>query len=276
MGDGATLEVHGVGLAFGGLQVLQGVSFATRGSELLCLIGPNGAGKTSVLNCICGIYKPTQGRITFDGHDLTTLPPHQIARLGLARTFQHGELMPHMSVIDNLLIARHGRIKTHLLAEALFTRRVREEEVTHRRAVEEVLDFTELWRHRHEHVGALPFGVQKIVGFARALAMQPKLMLLDEPSAGLNRDEREDLARHILRIQHQLELPMIWVEHDMQMVADLADRLLVLDHGVPIAEGDPGNVLQDSRVIEAYVGRHTVCPGRAPEVIGTGPTGVAQ
>ena len=254
MAESARLELRDVGLAFGGLEVLQGVSLATRDAELLCLIGPNGAGKTSVLNCICGIYKPSRGGIHFDGQEITARRPHVIARLGLARTFQHGELVPHLSVIENLLVARHARFATSLLAESLFTRGVRDEEVRHRRAVEEVLDFTELWRFRHEHVGGLPFGVQKIVGFARALAMEPKLMLLDEPSAGLNRDEREDLARHILRIKHQLRLPMIWVEHDMQMVADLADRVLVLDHGVPIAEGAAAEVLADERVIEAYVG----------------------
>jgi branched-chain amino acid transport system ATP-binding protein len=134
---------------------------------------------------------------------------------------------------------------------------VREEEAAHRKAVEEVLDFTDLERYRHEHVGALPYGIQKIVGFARALAMQPKVLLRDEPSAGLNRDEREDLARHILRIKHELGIPMIWVEHDMQMVADLADRLYVLDHGEPIAEGRPEEVLRDARVIEAYLGSHS-------------------
>ena len=260
MAESARLELRDVGLAFGGLDVLQGVSFATRDAELLCLIGPNGAGKTSVLNCICGIYKPSRGRIHFDGQEITARRPHAIARLGLARTFQHGELVPHLSVVENLLVARHARFTTSLLAEGLFTRRVRDEEVVHRRAVEEVLDFTELWRFRHEHVGGLPFGVQKIVGFARALAMEPKLMLLDEPSAGLNRDEREDLARHILRIKHQLRLPMIWVEHDMQMVADLADRVLVLDHGVPIAEGAAAEVLADERVIEAYVGGRSTRP----------------
>ena len=248
------LVLEGVGLAFGGLQVLRGVSLATRAGELLALIGPNGAGKTSVLNCICGIYRPARGRIRFGEHDLTRLAPRAIARLGIARTFQHGELVPQLTVVENLLVARHARMRTRLLAEAFFTRGVRAEEVAHRRAVEEVLDFTELGRWRHEPVGALPFGVQKIVGFARALAMQPKLMLLDEPSAGLNRDEREDLARHILRIKHETGMPMIWVEHDMQMVADLAERIVVLDQGAPIADGAPGEVLADARVVQAYLG----------------------
>ena len=252
MGD--CLKLNGVSLAFGGLQVLRNVSFATRAGELLCLIGPNGAGKTSVLNCICGLYRPGGGRISFGDNDLTRLPPHRISRLGLARTFQHGELFAHLTVIENLLVARHAKIATSLMAEGFFTRGVRAEESAHREAVEKVLDFTDLERYRHETVGALPFGVQKIVGFARALAMQPSILLLDEPSAGLNRDEREDLARHILRIKHELGIPMIWVEHDMQMVSDLADRLYVLDHGEPIAEGRPEEVLAHPRVIEAYLG----------------------
>jgi branched-chain amino acid transport system ATP-binding protein len=248
------LKLEGVSLSFGGLQVLKDVSFETRAGELLCLIGPNGAGKTSILNCICGIYRPSGGRISFGAEDLTRLPPHRVARLGLARTFQHGELFAHLTVIENLLVARHAKIDTHLISEGFFGRGVRAEESAHRRAAEEVLDFTDLERYRHDTVGALPFGVQKIVGFARALAMQPKVMLLDEPSAGLNRDEREDLARHILRIKHELGIPMIWVEHDMQMVADLADRLYVLDHGEPIAEGRPEEVLKNPRVVEAYLG----------------------
>jgi len=248
------LRLSNVGLAFGGLQVLKDVSFETRAGELLCLIGPNGAGKTSVLNCICGIYRPSAGTLAFGGRELGREAPHWIARLGIARTFQHGELFAHLTVLENLLVARHVRIATSLLAEGLRLPRVQREESAHRAAVERVLDFTDLERHRHEPVGALPFGLQKIVGFARALAMEPKLLLLDEPSAGLNRDERENLARHILRIKHELGLPMIWVEHDMQMVADLADRLYVLDHGEPIAEGNTADVLANPKVIAAYLG----------------------
>jgi branched-chain amino acid transport system ATP-binding protein len=250
----AELELHNVSLSFGGLAVLQDVSFHARSGELLALIGPNGAGKTSVLNCICGIYRPQRGAIRFGGSDITRRKPHHIARLGIARTFQHGELFPHMTVLENLLVARHSAMGTFILAEALFMPHVRGAESTHRRRVEEVLEFVELERYRHQPVDGLPFGLQKIVGFARALAMEPRALLLDEPSAGLNREEREDLARHILRIRHELGIAMLWVEHDMQMVADLADRICVLNYGKLLAEGEPAAVLRDPRVVEAYIG----------------------
>lgn len=254
MAEPALLRVEDLSLAFGGLQVLDGVSFAARPGELLALIGPNGAGKTSILNCICGIYRPSRGRVLLGDTDVTRAAPHRIASRGVARTFQHGELFPQMSVIENLLVARHARMRSGLIAEGLFVPRVRAAEAAHRRAVEQVLEFVELERHRHRPVDALPFGLQKLVGFARALAMEPKVLLLDEPSAGLNREEREDLARFVLRIRNELGIAMVWVEHDMQMVADLADRIFALNYGVPLAHGTPEAVLSDRGVIEAYLG----------------------
>ena len=259
----AALRVEELSLAFGGLRVLARVSFEVRTGELLALIGPNGAGKTSILNCIGGIYRPSGGRVVFGGRDVTGTRPHAMARLGLARTFQHGELFGHMTVLENLLVARHARVATSVLGEGLWSSRTRRAEVEHRRVVEEILAFVELTRYRHQPVAALPFGIQKVIGFARALALEPRVLLLDEPSAGLNREEREDLARHILRIKHERGLAMIWVEHDMQMVADLADRLYVLNFGEHLADGAPGDVLRDPRVVDAYLGRRG---GPAPGV----------
>jgi branched-chain amino acid transport system ATP-binding protein len=253
------LKLERLTLRFGGLTVLDDVSFRVEPRELFALIGPNGAGKTSALNCISGIYRG-MGAIRFFGTDIAGQSPHAIARLGLGRTFQHGELFPQLSVLDNLLTGRHARVRTNPLAEMLFLPSVRREEVRHREAVEGIIELVELERYRHAPVAGLPFGIQKIVGFARALALEPRLLLLDEPSAGLNRDEREDLARYILRIKHELGLPMIWIEHDMQMVADLADRIHVLDYGRSLAEGAPDVVLKDPRVIEAYLGRRSAKP----------------
>jgi len=250
----AELTVDNLRLRFGGLVVLDGVSLAVEKAELLALIGPNGAGKTSVFNCISGIYRG-EGAVRLRGEDIAGKAPHRIARRGVARTFQHGELFPQMSVIDNLLVGRHARIGYGPLAEMLFLPRVRRDEVRQREKVERIIELTELERYRNAPVGGLPFGIQKIVGFARALALDASVLLLDEPSAGLNREEREDLARFILRIKHDLGVAMIWIEHDMQMVADLADRIHVLNYGKTIAEGTPDVVLSDPQVIEAYVGR---------------------
>ena len=255
----AELEIEELCLRFGGLTVLDRVSLAVEPAELLALIGPNGAGKTSMLNCISGIYRG-QGRIRFRGSDIAGLSSRAIARLGIARTFQHSELFRHMSVLDNIMVGRHTRIATNPLAEALFLASVKHAEVRHREAVERIIEFVELEGVRYSQAGALPFGTQKLVGLARALALEPSLLLLDEPSAGLSRDERDDLARFILRIKHDLKLPMIWIEHDMQMVADLADRVHVLNYGRTLASGATEPVLRDPNVVAAYLGTKSSGP----------------
>lgn len=254
MAEAQELTLDKVSLRFGGLAVLTEISLELRPRELLALIGPNGAGKTSILNCISGIYPASGGAIRFRGEPLAGRKPHQLAALGIARTFQHGELFGELTVIENLLVGRHAHMRGGALAGGFFLPSCRRQEIAERAAVERIMAFTDLGRHRFRRVSTLPFGVQKIVGFARALAMEPKILLLDEPSAGLNRDEREDLAYHILRIKRELGLAMIWVEHDMQMVADLADRLFVVDHGRYLVSGPPDIVLSDPRVVEAYLG----------------------
>lgn len=247
------LEVDRITLGFGGLKVLDAVSLSVERGELLALIGPNGAGKTTVFNCISGIYRP-EGAIRFQGQNIKGLKPHDVATLGIARTFQHAEIFPRMSVADNLMTARHRMIRTNPLSEMLRLPSVRSEEARHQEEVERIIALVELGPHRDAIVGALPFGLQKLVGFARALASEPALLLLDEPSAGLTRDEREDLAHFILKTKDALQIAMIWIEHDMQMVADLADRIHMLDYGRSLADGPPDEVLNDPAVIQAYLG----------------------
>nr|WP_283817431.1 ABC transporter ATP-binding protein [Bradyrhizobium liaoningense] len=233
---------------------MNGISLNVRVGELLALIGPNGAGKTSLLNCISGLYRPSAGRVRLGDADITGLRPDRVAQLGISRTFQHGELFPQMSVIDNLLAARHARIRTSVLAEMCRMRTIRGEEERHRCRAEDVLKFVGLERSRDVAAGDLSFGQQKIVGFARALAAEPSVLLLDEPSAGLSRDDRENLAYLILMSKSELALPIIWIEHDMEMVSDIADRIHVLDYGRSLADGAPREVLDSPEVIKAYLG----------------------
>jgi branched-chain amino acid transport system ATP-binding protein len=257
-GRGARLEIKNVDLSFGGITAIKSVSFEARASELLAMVGPNGAGKTAMLNCINGIYRPKAGQILLDGVDITGHPLHKMVELGIGRAFQHAELFPHLTVVENLLIGRHCKFHTGLWESGIYFGRARKEEIEERRQVELVVDFFELYRHRDSHVGALPYGIQKIVGVARALAMEPKLLLLDEPCTGLVREERENLARFLLRISHEIGPTIIWVEHDMQMVSDLADRVVVLNHGAKIIEGAPEIVRRAPEVVEAYLGHTTI------------------
>jgi len=252
-----SLSLERLSLQFGGLLVLDTISLQIQPGELLALIGPNGAGKTSVLNCISGLYRPSDGRVIFEGRDISAYPPHAVADSGIARTFQQGGLFRHMTVLQNLLIGRHSHFRSNTFLDGVFWGRARRNEIAQRDVAEEIIEFFELEKYRNDLVAGVPFGVQKIVGFARALAMEPRLLLLDEPSAGLNRETKENLARFILRIRHEKRTSMIWVEHDMQMVADLADRIYVIDYGRYITEGPPQQVLNDPEVIEIYLGSKT-------------------
>ena len=248
------LEFSNISLSFKGVKALSDISFAVDEGELFAVIGPNGAGKTSAFNCLNGVYKPQEGDIRWKGESILGLRPDKIAELGVARTFQNIELFAHMTVIENIALGRHVRTDVGWISGALWFGRAKREEIDNREKVEDIIDLLEIEAWRFHPVGMLPYGVQKRVELGRALAMEPELLLLDEPVAGMNLEETEDMARFILDIREELEIAMILVEHDMGLVMDIADRVMVLDFGVVIATGTPDVVQKDPNVIKAYLG----------------------
>ncbi len=255
-GSSPALSAEGITLTFGGVTALSEVSLTVGRDELVALIGPNGAGKSSLLNVLSGFYRPRSGTVTFEGTDVSRWAVHHIARAGVARTFQGTHLLSHMSVIDNILVGRFFHMRANLLQAFLYFPWSHREEVENRAIAEEIIDFLEIEHIRHQPVGTLGYGMRKRVDLGRALAMDPKILLMDEPMAGMNNEEKEDLARFILDIRESRGIPIVLVEHDMGVVMDIADRVAVLNFGRVIGNGTPAEIRRDPEVVSAYLGSH--------------------
>ena len=251
---GSLFVADGLEINFGGIRALDGVSFAVEPGEVFTIIGPNGAGKTTIFNIISRIYDASRGRLAFAGEDITRVPPHEIARRGIARTFQNIELFQHATVLQNLLLGRHAHRRTRFVQELLFLPGVRRQELRHREEVEKVIDFLDLQLHRDSLIANLPYGVRKVVEMARALCTAPKLLLLDEPSSGLSVEETEDMAFWIQDIRNLLGITVLMVEHDMNLVSAVSDRVLALNYGRAIALGTAREVQEHPEVVKAYLG----------------------
>ncbi|WP_194152285.1 ABC transporter ATP-binding protein [Muricoccus nepalensis] len=265
MGDSEPiLRADSVSLRFGGIRALTDVSFSVRRGEVFSIIGPNGAGKTSMVNCISGRYRPTEGRILFDGADITRVRPNRRAALGLGRTFQNLALFGHMSVLDNIMVGRHHLLKSGFLSGMTYWfGGAQREELAHRREVEEIIDFLQIQHIRKAQAGTLSYGLRKRVELARAVALRPKLILLDEPMAGMNLEEKEDMARTILDLNEEWGMTILMIEHDMGVVMDISNRVMVLDFGRKLTEGAPAEVMAHPEVRRAYLGEADAAPAEA-------------